>query len=276
VEVFVKILIAADMEGITGVTNWDQVTPGHFEYPRFRHLMTADVNAAIQGAFGAGADQVIVTDGHSSGANILIEELDPRAHLNAGNESPYAMVQGIQDEVDGVCFVGYHARAGSQHAILDHTWSSKKVANLWLNDLLLGEAGLNAALGGFYNTPVLMISGDQTACAQAMDLLGPLEVAAVKRATGRMSAECLPPSQTHDLICEAASRAVLRLKQGTAPKPFRLSEPVHGVIEFFSSDMADRAMRMPEAKRLDGRRVELTTPDMPTAYVGFRALVALA
>ena len=45
-----KILIAADMEGITGVTNWDQVDPNHSEYPRFRRLMTGDVNAAIRGA----------------------------------------------------------------------------------------------------------------------------------------------------------------------------------------------------------------------------------
>jgi D-aminopeptidase len=91
-----------------------------------------------------------------------------------------------------------------------------------------------------------------------------------------MSAECLPPAQTHDLICEAAGRAVLRLKQGTTPKPFRLAEPVRGMIEFFSSDMADRASRLPSAQRLDGRRVALTSPDMPSAYVGFRALVALA
>jgi len=272
----VKILIAADMEGVTGVTTWDQVTPGHFEYPRFRQLMTGDVNAAIQGALEAGADQVVVTDGHSYGTNILIEELNPHARLNSGNDSPFAMVQGIQDGADGAFFVGYHARAGSQNAILDHTWSSKKVANLWLNNLLLGEAGLNAALCGYYNAPVLMISGDQTACAQAMDLLGPLEVAAVKRATGRMSAECLPPDLAHELICEAAGRAILRLRQGTAPKPFRLAAPVKGVIEFVSSDMADKAMRVPEAQRLDGRRVELITPDMPAAYIGFRALVALA
>ena len=271
-----KILIAADMEGVTGVTTWDQVTPGHFEYPRFRQLMTGDVNAAIQGALEAGADQVIVIDGHSYGTNILIEELNPSARLNSGNDSPLAMVQGIQDGADGVFFVGYHARAGSQNAILDHTWSSKKVANLWLNDLLLGETGLNAALCGHFNVPVLMISGDQTTCAQAMDLLGPLEVASVKRATGRMSAECLPPALAHELICEAAGRAILRLRQGTAPKPFRLADPVKGVIEFVSSDMADKAMRLPGAQRLDGRRIELTTPDMPNAYVGFRALVALA
>ena len=71
-----KILIAVDMEGITGVTTWDQVTPGHAEYSRFRKLMTQDVNAAIRGATEAGADEIIVADGHWNGSNILVEELD--------------------------------------------------------------------------------------------------------------------------------------------------------------------------------------------------------
>ena len=95
-----KILIAADMEGISGVTTWDQVTAGHFEYARFRRIMTEDVNAAVRGAFEAGAKDVFVTDGHANGSNILIEELDPRASLNTGSPSPLSMVQGV-DEVDG-------------------------------------------------------------------------------------------------------------------------------------------------------------------------------
>src|SRR5512135_100601 len=80
-----KILISADMEGITGVTTWDQVTPGHAEYSRFRQLMTADVNAAVRGALAAGAEHVTVTDGHWNGSNILVEQLDPRARLNSGS-----------------------------------------------------------------------------------------------------------------------------------------------------------------------------------------------
>ena len=90
-----KILVAADMEGISGVTTWDQVTAGHFEYTRFRRIMTEDVNAAVRGSFEAGAQEVFVTDGHASGSNILIEELDPRASLNTGSPSPLSMVQGV-------------------------------------------------------------------------------------------------------------------------------------------------------------------------------------
>ena len=136
-----KILIAADMEGISGVTTWDQVTAGKPDYERFRRLMTEDVNAAVRGAFDSGAKEVFVTDGHASGSNILIEELDPRASLNTGSPSPLSMVQGV-DEVDGVIYVGYHARAGSPEGILDHTWSSRTVANVWLNDILVGEYAL--------------------------------------------------------------------------------------------------------------------------------------
>ncbi len=116
-----KILIAADMEGITGVVHWDQVDSQHPEYQRFRRIMTGDVNSAIRGAFEGGADEVIVADGHDSARNILIEDLDPRARLNSGTPSPLAMVQGVDQGVDGAMFVGYHARCGAPNAILDHT-----------------------------------------------------------------------------------------------------------------------------------------------------------
>ena len=269
-----KILIAADMEGISGVTNWDQVTAGHFEYPRFRRIMTEEVNAAVRGAFDGGAKEVFVTDGHASGSNILVEELDPRASLNTGSPSPLSMVQGV-DEVDGLVYIGYHARAGSPDAILDHTWSSRTVANVWLNDILVGEYGLNAAVAGHFEVPVLMVSGDQTACAQTVELLGDLETVPVKHATGRTAAECLPPKVAQSMIQKAAAQAVARLVRRKAPAPFILDEPISLAVEFMNSAMTDHAMRMPGAER-DGTCVSLSLPDMLMAYNAFRAMVALA
>jgi D-amino peptidase len=272
-----KILIAADMEGVTGVTNWNQVTAGHFEYPRFRKIMTGDVNAAVRGAFEGGASQVAVTDGHGSGSNILIEELDPRAWLNSGNASPFAMVQGIETgDFDGVIYIGYHARAGTPNGILAHTWSSQRVANVWLNDVVMGEYGINAALCGHYGTPVVMISGDQTACAQATELLGNLEVVEVKQASSFESAACLPPAVVQEMIQGSAVHALRRLKAGDAPAPYRVPEPIQCKIEFRMVEMADRASRMPGATRQDGTMIEFNSPDMPTAYRSFRAAVGLA
>jgi D-amino peptidase len=270
-----KILIAVDMEGITGVTTWDQVDTTHPEYLRFRKLMTGDVDAAIRGAFDAGATEVVVADGHHHGSNILVEDLDGRARLNSGSPSPFSMMQGIDESVDGVFFVGYHARNGSANAILDHTWSSRTVANVWLNDLLTGEYGLNAALAGYFGVPILMASGDQTACKQMSELLGEIETAVVKQASGRFAAECLPPLVTQELIQAAAQRAVERLSGDDVPEPFVLDTPIRVTVEFFSSDMADRAAIIPLTER-DGTHVSFTAPEMTSAYCAFRSMVMLA
>jgi D-amino peptidase len=271
-----RILIAADMEGISGVVHWDHVSSKHGEYTRFRKLMTGDVNAAIRGAFDGGAEDVIVADGHGNARNILIEELDPRARLNSGSPSPFAMVQGIDSGVSAAMFVGYHARVGSENAILDHTWSSSSVANVWLNGQLVGEIGWNAAVCGHYDVPVILISGDQTACAEAAKLLGSVETAVVKQASGRMAAEVLPPEVSQNKIHEAAKRAMARLAAGQAPPPLRLQVPVTVTIELVTSDMADRAAIVPGARRLEDKRVELAADDVPSAYRAFRTAVSLA
>jgi len=272
-----KILISADMEGITGVVHWDQVMPGHPEYSRFCKLMTADVNAAVRGAFAGGATSVVVTDGHYEGRNILIEELDARATLNSGSPSPLSMVQGVDEGVNGVMFIGYHGRMGAVNAILDHTWSDERVSGLWINGQAFGEAGLNGAVCGHFNVPVIMASGDQTLCAEVQEFFGNrIEIAQVKKAVSRMSAECLPPEVTASLIEKAAKRAVINLKNKKAPKPFKVTQPINLTVKFEQSDMADKAALMPHAIRTMERRVEYVANNMVTIYQAFRTMLALA
>lgn len=270
-----KILIAADMEGITGVVSWDQVNTSHPEYARFRRLMTEDVNAAIRGAFDAGATEVVVTDGHSYGRNILVEELEPLAKLNSGSPSPLSMVQGVDQGVDGVIYVGYHARIGTPNAILEHTWSDERVYGLWLNEREFGEIGLNAGVCGHFNVPVIMISGDQTACAEAADLLGEVEQVIVKRASGRMAAELLTPIVSHQLIRAGAQKAVAALSKGKAPKPLKVKAPIKMHLEFMQSEMADRAALLSGAVR-KGRGIEYVADDMIAIYRAFRTALSLA
>ncbi len=270
-----KILIAVDMEGITGVTTWNHVTPGHAEYQRFRKLMTDDVNAAVRGAFAGGAEQVWISDGHWDGSNILVEQLDPRAQLHSGSPSPFSMIQGIDQGIDGVLFIGYHARFGSTPAVLDHTWSATCVAGLWLNDQPAGEYTLNGAVAGHFGAPVLMASGDQTACAQMVEHLGSIETAVVKQATARFAALCLPAEKTLPLIEQKARTAVQRLVNKTAPAPLVMKAPVQVRVQLATSDMADRAMLMPGVQR-SGLQLSFTAHSMPEAYTSFRSLVSLA
>lgn len=271
-----KILIATDMEGASGVVHFDQTDPSHAEYGRFRRLLTGDVNAAIQGAAAAGATDFIVADGHWNGSNILIEELDPRAQLFSGSPTPWGMVDGVDQGVEAALFIGYHARAGTQNAILDHTWSSVRVFNVWLNGRLVGEFGLNAAVCGHFGVPVLMVSGDQAVCNEAAEWVEGIETAVVKTAGGRMSAQCLPLEVSRRLIREAAERAVRRLVAGDAPAALRVDTPVQIEIEFHYPQMTDNAAILPGSQRLDGRRLAYRAADMLEAYRAFRAAVGLA
>lgn len=269
-----KVLIAVDMEGVTGVVCWDHVTSTHAEYGRFRRLMTGDVNAAVRAAFEAGVDEVVVTDGHGSGRNLLVEELDPRVRLNCGSPSPFSMVEGIGPEVAGVVFIGYHARSGTPDAILDHTWIST-ITSLQLNGLEIGEIGLNAAVCGHFGVPVIALSGCRAACAEAESLLGRVETAPVKTAQGRTAAECLSPEASTALIGQAVGRAVTRLARGEAPKPWVVASPVEVAVEFYTSDLTDRAAILPGVRR-QGRRLSYTASDTPAAYQVFRTLARLA
>jgi D-amino peptidase len=271
-----KLLIAVDMEGTSGVTTWDQVTPGHAEWQRFRRIMTADVNAAIAGAFTGGADEVIISDGHWNGDNLMIEELDQRARLNTGSPAPWSMVQSVAEGVDAAFFVGYHARNGTAHAILDHTWSAARVHNLSINGRVTGEVGLNGSLCGHFGVPVLLVSGDQTVGAEARQWIEGIETVTTKIAHGRWSAEVFPPSLVQEKLRAAAEKAVRAYLQGTAPKPIPPAAPVTMTLEFVGSDMGDKAALLPGVQRLDGRTVEFTCPDMPAAYQLFRAAVTVA
>lgn len=271
-----KLLIAADMEGISGVVNWNHVSAGNPNYERFRRIMTNDVNAAVAGAAKAGVEDILVADGHSAGCNILIEELDPRARLHSGNAAPLAMVQGIETGVDAAMFVGYHARVGTELASMDHTWSSDQVSNLWLNGRISGETGMNASICGHFDVPVLMVTGDQSVAVEAKEWIPGIETVVVKRATSRYSAECLQPSVSQKLISETAYRAVEQFNAGHGSKPLKIGTPVTVTVEFFTSAQADGAELLPGSKRLDARRLEMECADMLLAFKAFRSLVNLA
>jgi D-amino peptidase len=275
-----KILISADMEGVSGIVHWEQVTPGQPEYlSRGRRLMTADVNAAIHGAFEGGASEVVVSDGHWDGRNILIEELDARARLNSGSPSPFSMLQSIDDTPTpaALIFVGYHSMAGTKKGVLDHSWSDERIRAVYVNDRLVGEIGLNAALAGEFGAPVIALTGDQHACAEAQDLLGPaLEIAVVKNATGRYAAQCLPLAEARERICDAAARGVLKFREGQAASTFHVNVPVRLAVEFLQTQHVDRAFLIPGTERVSGTRLEYSAPDMVTAQRAFRAMVGLA
>jgi len=265
-----NVLISVDMEGISGVVTEHHVTSNHKEYERFRKLMTTEANAAIEGALAGGATQIVVNDSHGGMANILIEELNPAVELISGSPKPFGMMQGIGPGVDAVFFVGYHGASGTGGAVLEHTWSGCAV-EVRLNDQVVGETGLNAALAGAYGAPVVLVTGDRAVAEEARALLGDIETVAVKDGITRTAARCLHPEVAQEHIRQAAERA-LRL---TVP-PFVVSAPITVRVVFQRALHADMALLVPGSRRVDGRTIEWTGEDMPTVYKVFRAMATLA
>jgi len=265
-----KVLISVDMEGITGVVSQSHTDPTHAEYQRFRKLMTADANAAVEGALAGGATDIVVNDSHSNMDNILIEELNPAARLISGSPKQFSMMEGIGADVDAVFLVGYHARAGSAPAVHDHTWMGS-IFNATLNGQPMGEIRLNASLAGHFNAPVVLVTGDQLATAEAREVLGDVETVTVKIAVGRNAADCLPPAKTAPIIRQAAQKALERKHA-----PLAVKRPIILGIEFWRSLQAERAELMPGAKRTGPRSVEWVGEDMVSVYRTWRAFTMLA
>jgi D-amino peptidase len=167
-----KVFISVDMEGISGIVHSDQTTSGTAEYAAGRKWMAQDVNAAVEGALEAGATEVVVNDSHGSMRNIDPDDLDFRAILISGSPKPLSMMQGIDASFAACLFIGYHAKAGTEDAILDHTISSSVVRAIRVNGAELPELGLNAAIAGYYGVPVVLVSGDTAVCRQAGEVLG--------------------------------------------------------------------------------------------------------
>jgi D-amino peptidase len=265
-----KILISVDMEGVSGVVLGDHVRSSHKEYERFRKLMTAEANAAIQGALAGGAQEIVVNDSHGRMANVLIEELDPAAELISGSPKPHYMMQGIGSDVDGVFLVGYHAASGTGSAILEHT-SRGHLVEVLLNGQPVGEMGLNAAVAGSYDVPVLLVTGDRAVTEEATALLGDVETVSVKEGVSRSAARCLHPEVARQMIREAAQRAL-----SLSVSPFVVVPPITLRIVFLRAVHADMAELVPGCRRVDGRTVEWRDEDMFAVYKAFRAMTILA
>ena len=264
-----KVFISVDMEGVSGITDPEDVLPDGADYQRGRVFMTGDANAAILGAYDGGADEVLVNDSHWIMRNLLLERLDPRARTIKGFHKSLCMVQGLDESYDGAVFVGYHACAGTEGGVLNHTLLGKEIQNVYLNGEPTGETRLNAAFAGHFGVPVMVVAGDAAVCAEAERFLGGVQTVAVKDGIDKFSANCLHPEVAQAQIREATARAVASRDRFT---PYRLSPPYRLGIEWNSTTIAATCALIPGVQLTAPRSVEFVTQDYPELM---RVLVAM-
>jgi D-amino peptidase len=204
-----KIYISADIEGVTGVTHWDETDLQKEESTLFREQMTAEVVAACEGALQAGATEIWVKDAHDSGRNILASRLPHEVRLIRGwGPNPLIMVQELDDTFKGVIFIGYHSRGGAGTSPLAHTLSGKLV-NITINDRFASEFLIHSYAAAYLGVPAVFISGDKGICEEAAQVIPHIATVAVKEGVGNSTVNIHP-----DLAISRIREGVKRALQG--------------------------------------------------------------
>ncbi len=262
-----KVFIAVDLEGVGGYVKWDPA-----DRQRERELITGEANAAIAGAFEAGATEVLVTEAHANMRNIIPEKIDSRATFLSGKPKPQNHMAGIDDTFAAALLVAYHARAGTLNGVMAHTYSLN-IFSLRFNGIEVGEMGADAAIAGHYGVPVVLVTGDSGVCAEARDQLGDVETVCVKEAVSHTAAQCCAVERARDLVREGAERALAKVER---TPPFVIDPPVRTEITFNNPSYADNLSALPFIERTDGRTVSFTADDYLQAFEMFSPLHYLA
>lgn len=255
----VKIYISADMEGIAGVVTDEQLGPDGFEYGRFRQFMTDEVNAAIDAARAAGATEILVSDSHGNGQNLLIEQLPPDVMVVRSWPRPLGMMEGIDETFDGVIFIGYHSSTDNTRGVRAHTMSSANVTSLRLNGRIMSEGSMNAAIAGQFGVPVIMVSGDDVAVAENQVIVGNMEGAVVKWALGFHSARTLTPEAAQEVIRTRVASAISRIGEF---EPFVLEPPIEVELSLKHYRPVELLAYLPSVERINSHTVKFVAEDM--------------
>jgi D-amino peptidase len=266
-----KIFISADLEGISGVVAMEDVFPDKDGYAAACQAMTGDVNAAIEGARDAGADEIVVFDAHAGGRNLDLDRLHPDARVIRGQPLPY-MIAGLDASFDALCLIGYHAMPGTPQAVMDHTYTGR-FYRVRINGREFGELGLAAAFAGWHRVPLALVSGDDKLAAEARAFVPAAVAVVTKTGMGRHQAECLSPRVAQERIRAAAKQALAQLD---TVQPLTLQPPLVLELEYPNTASADRAVCVPGVERTEARTVASTLDTVPDLVGLLSALGGLA
>jgi D-amino peptidase len=268
------VYISADIEGCATLVQWDEVRPGASPaYARARRILVAEVNAALDGAFAAGASSAMVNDAHSNMRNLAAGGLDERARLVSGRGKPHYMLEGIDAQPDAMAFfIGYHGAAGDRNAVMGHTYSPRVIWECRLAGQVVGELTINAALAGECGVPVTLVSGDRTTLEEAQRNLPWAHRVETKRSLSYYAAECRSPAEVQAALRTAASEAV---NDAGAARRFTLPPPIRLEIDTMKTSQADAIGQVEGFQRVAARTVAFDAPDMRAAYRALTVVIFL-
>lgn len=257
-----RLLISIDMEGVAGVASTTSLVPSGWEYPSYRRWMTEELNVVAEAALEAGYDEVIASDGHGNAQNIDPDLLIDNIQLVRSWPRPLLQMEMVDDaSVEACAFIGYHAAAGTADGLLAHSFSGAALRSIRLNGEPASEGYFNAALAGSFGKPVLLVSGDQFALADAQRYAPDALHIATKTAFGFKSQMSLPPAQVRRTLRAGAAETFARSR----PVPFRIDPPFVLDLEMTSQVAPELLGYLPWVERLDGWTVRASFETMADA-----------
>ena len=254
-----KVYISVDMEGVAGVVTADQLGPTGFEYERFRHFMTNETLAAVRAVKEAGATEIVVSDSHGNGENLLIEEFPAEMRIVRAWPRHGGMMAGLDKSFDAAMFVGYHASTTNSKGVRAHTFSSAHLTRVALNGNAVTEGEFNAAYAGSLGVPVIFASGDDAAVSELKSRLGKIEVAETKKSLGFHSAETITPAASCERIAAGVKAALGRVREF---KPYVLKTPIQLEITFKNYMPAEVLSYLRAVERVDSHTIRFVGRDM--------------
>lgn len=230
-----KYFISVDIEGITGVISKDFATSSGKFYGLAQKYMVSDVNAVIKGILKVDPDAwVVVRDAHGGkAANIDLEKLHPQAHVIQGWGHTMNMLSSLDETYTGVFLVGYHAGGHNIEAVLAHTCVTS-IQHIKVNNMFINESGIAGLYAGSYGVPILFISGDDHAVAEAKQQFGDIVGVAVKQSLARNSALSVSLSSAQSLLEDGVAEAIL-LQQQNKVRPFVLDTPIKTSVKLYDT-----------------------------------------
>ena len=267
-----KIYISIDIEGVAGVPSWMFGSRKNKDYEIGRELMAGELNAAVEGALEAGAEEIIVNDSHGDMTNLNPTKVHKAARLLQGEVKPWSMMEGMDGQYDAAAFIGYHAMAGTLFGSMCHTYCGA-VTEAKLNGEILGELELNGAFCGTYHTPLVFASGDEALAREAHKYIPGIETAAVKKSYGMRAALSLHPEKARELIKEGMKKGIEKRDQ---IKPFLPDGPYTLEVKLREPDLADNCSRIPGTTRTGPRVITFKNENYREIYRCFLTTMTLA
>jgi len=265
-----KIFISVDMEGISCVTHKDHIKMEGPAYEATRKWMTAETNAAVEGAMSAGATEIVIADGHGNMRNLLPDELHEDVTIVCGTPRTLLQMEGIDDSFDASFFLGHHPRAGNAIGGLAHTFVMALVFELRLNGQPVSEVLFNSALAGHFNVPTALIAGDDRLSEEVKASMPWAERVVTKWALSPYASRNLTPKKSQQLIRAAAKRAIKRLPE---MKVMRMDAPIRFEVKFQTALSTFLSVDIPGVERVDGYTLAFNGADMVEITKIFRLMV---